>query len=67
MTMPGLTGLELAQKLMAIRSDIPFILCTGYNERVSEENVKDFGIKEFLMKPLEFKVLAKTIRRALEK
>jgi PAS domain S-box-containing protein len=67
MTMPGLTGVELAQQLIAVRSDIPIILCTGYNEHVSAEKIKGFGIKEFLMKPLEIKVLAQTIRRALEK
>jgi CheY-like chemotaxis protein len=67
MTMPGLTGVELAKQVIAIRSDIPFILCTGYNEHVSEEKIKSFGIKEFIMKPLEIKVLARTIRRALEK
>jgi PAS domain S-box-containing protein len=67
MTMPGLTGVELAKQIIAIRSDIPFILCSGYNEHVSAEKIKGFGIKEFLMKPLEIKVLAKTIRRALEK
>jgi CheY-like chemotaxis protein len=67
MTMPGMTGVELAEAVIAIRSDIPFILCTGYNEHVSEEKIKQFGIKEFLMKPLEIRVLAETIRRALEK
>ena len=66
-TMPGLTGVELAEQLIAIRPDIPIILCTGYNEHVSKEKINSFGIKDFLMKPLELKVLAKTIRRALEK
>ena len=66
-TMPGLTGVELAEQLIAIRPEIPIILCTGYNEHVSEKKINSFGIKEFLMKPLEIKVLAKTIRRALEK
>jgi CheY-like chemotaxis protein len=66
MTMPGMTGVELAEQMIAIRSDIPFILCTGYNEHVSEEKIKSFGIKAFLMKPLEIKVLAKTIRKALD-
>ena len=67
MTMPELTGVELARQIIAIRPDTPFILCTGYNEHVSEEKIKSFGIKEFLMKPLEVKVLAETIRKALEK
>jgi PAS domain S-box-containing protein len=66
MTMPDLTGVTLAQKIFSIRPDIPFILCSGYNERASEEKVKSIGIKKFLMKPLEINILAKAIRSALE-
>jgi FixJ family two-component response regulator len=29
MTMPGMTGMELAAKIAEIRTDIPIILCTG--------------------------------------
>ncbi|MCP4625571.1 MAG: response regulator [bacterium] len=32
MTMPNMTGDELAARLMQIRADIPVILCTGYSE-----------------------------------
>ena len=31
-TMPGITGSQLARKVMSIRPDIPIILCTGYSE-----------------------------------
>lgn len=30
-TMPQMTGDELTKKLIAIRPDIPVILCTGYS------------------------------------
>jgi PAS domain S-box-containing protein len=66
MTMPALTGVMLAQKIFSIRPDIPFILCTGYNESVSEETAKNIGIKKFLMKPLEIKILSEAIRSSLE-
>jgi PAS domain S-box-containing protein len=65
-TMPKLTGLRLARKIQTIRSNIPIILCTGYNDRVSQEKAKAAGIKEFLMKPLGIQVLAGAIRRALD-
>lgn len=32
MTMPGLRGHELAKKLLAVRPDLPIILCTGFSE-----------------------------------
>jgi len=65
MTMPQITGEKLAQELIKIRSDIPIIICTGFSEKVTPENAKMIGIKEFAMKPLLMQDLAKTIRRVL--
>jgi CheY-like chemotaxis protein len=42
MTMAGITGDKLAQKLMGSHSDIPVILCTGGSEHISEEKAKIF-------------------------
>jgi len=66
MTMPGMTGDKLAQKIMEIRSDMPIILCTGYSEHVSETMSKEIGIRELVMKPFEMKKLARTIRQVLD-
>jgi PAS domain S-box-containing protein len=66
MTMPGMTGDRLAQKLMEIHHDIPIILCSGYSEHISEEKAKNIGIRAFVMKPLEMKELAITIRKILD-
>ncbi|OPY75070.1 MAG: Blue-light-activated protein [Syntrophorhabdus sp. PtaU1.Bin153] len=64
-TMPKLTGLNLVRKLLAIRNDVPIILCTGHSDSVSPEKARETGIKEFLMKPIERRQLAEAIRRAL--
>jgi len=66
MTMPDMTGDQLAQKIMEIRTDIPIILCSGFSEKMSNEKAKSLGIKEFLMKPVLIKDLSITIRRALD-
>jgi len=66
LTMPHMTGDKLAKELLKIRHDIPIILCTGYSERVSEGNAKEMGIKEFVMKPLVMRDLAKVIRKVLD-
>ena len=65
MTMPNMTGDVLAEKIMAIRPDIPIMLCTGFSERITRENAKKKGIREFAMKPLVMNKLAKTIRKVL--
>jgi len=66
LTMPNMTGDELAKQLMAIRSDIPVILCTGFSTRITEEKAKSMGIRAFILKPLIRKDIAETIRKILD-
>ena len=66
-TMPDVTGVTLAQKMLRVRKDTPIVLCTGYSEMVSAEKAKDVGICEFVMKPMVKKELAETIRRVLDR
>jgi signal transduction histidine kinase/CheY-like chemotaxis protein len=65
MTMPQMTGDQLARQAWKIRSDLPVILCTGYNEMMSEEKAIEMGIRKFLLKPVEKEELADAIRRSL--
>ncbi len=66
MTMPQMTGDELAQKLLDIKPDIPVILCTGFNEDITEEKALAMGIQKFVMKPVIKNDLATTIRTVLD-
>ncbi len=66
-TLPHMTGEMLAKELMRIRPDIPIILCTGYSEVITEEKAKAMGIREFVMKPIVTRDMAKTIRNVLDK
>lgn len=66
MTMPNMTGAELAQKTLAIRDDIPILLCTGFSELINEEKAKALGIREYLMKPIIKKDLANAMRKVLD-
>ncbi len=65
--MPNMTGKELAEALMAVRPDIPVILCTGFSESIDAERAKSMGIKEFVMKPVARSEIAATIRNVLDK
>ena len=51
-TMPGMTGVDMARRMLQIRPDVPIILCTGYSKLISEDSAKAMGIKGFAMKPL---------------
>jgi len=66
MTMPHMTGYELAKNVMQIRDNIPVILCTGYSEKVSKEQAMALGIKAFLMKPLMRQELGEVVRKVLD-
>ncbi len=65
MTMPQMTGDRLAQTLREIRPDLPVILCTGYNEMISESKAMEMGISKFIMKPIVRDELAIAIRTTL--
>ncbi len=66
MTMPKMTGDELSKELLKIRSNIPIILCTGFSDKIDEIKTKDLGIREFVMKPIVMREIAKTIREVLD-
>ena len=67
MTMPNMTGIDLAKELMKIRSDIPIILCTGFNEKIDEAKAMEMGISAFVMKPIIMRDIANKIREVLNK
>jgi len=66
MTMPQMTGDELAKKILSIRPDIPIVLCTGYSKRISDSKAKEIGIRAFVVKPLTQHELASVVRRVLD-
>ncbi len=66
MTMPQMTGDEVAAEMLKIRTDIPIILCTGYSRRISEKRAKEIGIRAFVMKPLAPHDFAHTVRKVLD-
>lgn len=65
-TMPGITGFDLARKMLQIRPNLPIILCTGYSSQITEEKTKAFGIKGFALKPLLKKDISGLIRKVLD-
>ena len=65
-TMPGKTGFELARIMLALRPDLPIILCSGYSSALSPQRVAKAGIREFMMKPVSLHDLAPVIRAMLD-
>jgi len=67
MTMPNLSGADLACAILRIRPDLPIILCTGYHENISEKEALRLGIKAFVSKPLVRNELGGIINQVLAK
>lgn len=66
LTMPGLTGLELAAACLNLRPDIPFILATGFSETVSPEKVQTTGIREVVAKPFNLRQIGEIIEKVFK-
>ncbi len=65
-TMPHMTGIELAYKVLSIRPRMPIILCTGFSEIATAERVKEMGIREYVVKPFVMRDMAQKVRRAID-
>ena len=64
-TMPKMTGLELSRALLQVRPELPIILCSGYSDELTEESIRDTGIRKFFPKPLETKTLTEAVAKIL--
>jgi CheY-like chemotaxis protein len=65
LTMPKMTGLQLAGKIFEIRQDIPILLSTGFSSPVDEQTAQAMGIKAVIQKPILIRELADKIRTVL--
>ena len=65
-TMPELTGVDLIQRVRAVRPELPVVLCTGYSDGISEGSARAAGIDFFLTKPVGLEGLATAVREALD-
>jgi len=66
MAMPDMTGVELAHELFKIRQDIPMIICTGFSDRINEQEARNFGIMGVLKKPMSRTQIARMVRNVID-
>jgi hypothetical protein len=63
--MPGMSGLEVAERVRARQPWVPVVIVTGYGSEKSEERAKAAGVSDFLHKPLSPEVIEQTAASAL--
>ena len=65
-TMPGITGDKLGQRILARRPGLPVLLMTGYTKILNDEQAQVQGFRALLTKPVPQKDLLVTLRAVLD-
>jgi PAS domain S-box-containing protein len=65
LTMPGMSGSELAESVRKLRPDLPIVVATGYGHVMSEDRARELGLRRILNKPFSMSVLDEAIQEAL--
>ena len=63
LSMPQVSGFDLAREVLALRRKIPVLVISGYISAVDEQHAHEIGIRELLPKPLTLKVLGHVLDR----
>jgi CheY-like chemotaxis protein len=61
MTMPHVRGDALARAVMAIRPEMPVIVCTGHSDMIDDEKAGEMGIRAVLKKPVGMSEMARAV------
>ena len=64
--MPGLSGLELQQRLLEQKTEIPIIFITGHGDVPMAVNAMKMGATDFIQKPFRDQELIDRIHKALK-
>lgn len=64
--MPGMSGLEMARRMLEIRPDLRFIFFSAYSDVAYLQQALRMGSVDYLLKPLRAEELADAVARAAE-
>ncbi len=64
--MPGMNGLEVAERIKARQPWVPVVIVTGYGSKTSEERARAAGVSDFLHKPLSPEMIEDSAAKAME-
>ena len=66
LTMPKMTGDQVAEKLLTIQPDVKIILCTGYLKNNDINKYGEGKFKLIMKKPIALNTLAQSVRDILD-
>jgi signal transduction histidine kinase len=65
LSMPSMSGTDLAQAVLQIRPELPVVLTSGYIRSQDQELAKRVGVRELVLKPDTIEDLGDTLHRLL--
>jgi CheY-like chemotaxis protein len=64
--MPNMRGDQLAEEILKLRPKLPLVICSGYSESLNVDKVQSLGVREFLQKPLDFKMFSELLKKLVK-
>ena len=65
LTMPLLSGLDLAHQIWKVHADTPVILTTGFSASLDAAKAIQLGFRDLLLKPTSIQALGESLQRVL--
>ena len=65
-SMPGLNGRELLNKVVALYPGTPVIIVSGHSDQAQAESLLNHGAFDYLVKPFRLEVVEESVKRAIE-
>ena len=65
LSMPSMSGLELARRLRKTHPNAPIILVTGWEAGIPESELRQAGISEVLYKPFRIEQLTNLVKASM--
>jgi CheY-like chemotaxis protein len=63
LSMPGMSGFDLARELLATRPDLPVVMTSGYLRPEDQRTAAQIGIGELVLKPTSVEGLGQVLER----
>ena len=65
-SMPGLNGKELLDKVVELYPGTPVIIISGHSDREQAESLMSHGAFDYLLKPFRLEIVEESVKRAIE-
>ena len=65
-SMPGLSGMELLNRVLQLYPGTPVIMISGLSDQEQAQSLLKMGAFDYLLKPFRLEVVEESVRRAID-